>query len=60
MSESAKKDWREWCAAVASENDPKKLELLLEELLRALDDRQSQSRVATHQIVTTNRPLAIK
>jgi len=43
MSESAKNNWREPCAAVASENDPKKLELLLEELIRAFDDRQSQS-----------------
>ena len=60
MSESAKKDWRELCAAVASENDPKKLELLLEELLQALDDRQFQSQVATHQTVTTNRSFAIK
>jgi hypothetical protein len=43
MSESAKNNWRELCAAVASEHDPKKLELLLEELIRAFDDRQSQS-----------------
>lgn len=41
MTGSAKKDWRELCAAVASENDSKKLELLLEELIRALDDRQA-------------------
>ena len=49
MSESAKKDWRELCAAVASEKDSKKLELLLEELIRALDDTQSQSRAAKVQ-----------
>ena len=59
MSESAKKDWRELCAAVASEKDSKKLELLLEELIRALDDRQSQSHV-TMQTNTTNRSSAIK
>ena len=40
MGESKKKDWRELCAAVASEGDSKKLELLLQELVRALDDRQ--------------------
>jgi hypothetical protein len=31
MSESQKRDWRELAAAVASENDPKKLELLLQD-----------------------------
>ena len=60
MSESKKKDWPELCAAVASENDPKKLGLLVEELIRALDERQSQSHVAMHQTATTNRSSAIK
>jgi hypothetical protein len=60
MSESKKKDWQELCAAVASENDPKKLGVLLEELIRALNDKQSQSHVATHQTPTTNRSFAIK
>ena len=60
MSESAKKDWRELCASVASERDSKKLELLLEELIRALDDRQSRSHVAMHQTASTNRSSAIK
>ena len=59
MSESANKDWRELCSAVANEKDSKKLELLLEELIRALDDRRSQSHV-TMQTATTNRPSAIK
>jgi len=40
MNESRKKDWRELCAAVASESVPKKLGLLVEELIRALDERQ--------------------
>ena len=40
MGESKKKDWRELCAAVATEKDSKKLELLVQELSRALDDRQ--------------------
>lgn len=59
MTGSAKKDWRELCAAVASENDSKKLELLLEELIRALDDRQSQSH-DNMQTASTNRASAIK
>ena len=58
MTESAKKDWRELCTAVASENDRKKLGSLVEQLIRALDDRQSDSHVATHQ--TANRSSAIK
>lgn len=58
MTESAKKDWRELCTAVARENDPKKLGSLVEQLIRALDDRQSDSHIATHQ--TANRSSAIK
>jgi hypothetical protein len=49
MSESKQKDWRELCAAVASENDSEKLDSLVEELITALDGRQSQSHVATPQ-----------
>ena len=60
MSESEKKGWHELCAAVASEHDPEKLGLLVEELLRALDDRRSESQVATRQTATTNRLFAIK
>ena len=60
MSESRSKDWRELCAAAASENDPKKLGLLVEELIRALDERQSQLHVATRQPTHTNRSSAMK
>jgi hypothetical protein len=59
MSESQKKDWRELCAAVSSESDPKKLGLLVEELIRALDERQSELHV-THQPTNTNRSRAVK
>ena len=52
MTDPTRKDWRERCVAVASENDPKRLESLLQELIRALDDRQSQSQVGTQQIAT--------
>ena len=60
MSESVKKDWRELCAAVASEKDSKKLEPLLEELIKALDDRQFQPNVAKGKTRTTNRSSASK
>lgn len=60
MSESAKKDWRELCAAVAREKDSKKLELVLEELIRALDDSQFDAHVAMHPTATTNRSSAVK
>jgi hypothetical protein len=36
-----RRDWRELCAAVANEQDPVKLLALMEELLAALDDRES-------------------
>jgi hypothetical protein len=60
MTESRNKDWRELCAAVASESDPKKVGLLVQELIRALDERQSQLHVATHQPANTNRSSAPK
>ena len=40
MTEQAQRDWRELCAAVASEHDPRKFELLIEELTQALDDSE--------------------
>ncbi len=59
MTESRNRDWRELCASVASESDPKKLGLLVEELVRALDERQSELHV-THQPTNTNRSSAVK
>lgn len=58
MSESQKKDWRELCASVASESDPKKLGSVVEELIRALDERQSQ--LHPHQPTDANRSSAVK
>lgn len=55
MTEATQRNWRELCAAVANENNPKKLEFLLKELIRALDAKQSQSQVGTPQTATTNR-----
>ncbi len=59
MSESKNEQWRELCEAVAKEHDPKKLGLLVEELIRALDKR-SQSHVAPRQPDSPNRPSATK
>lgn len=56
MNESEKKDWRELCAAVVNENDPRKLRSLLEELTRALDEGQSQSHVAMQTAPTDQSP----
>jgi hypothetical protein len=39
MTDPISRDWRDLCAAVANETDSKKLELLLKELIRALEDR---------------------
>ena len=50
MTDPAPRDWRELCAAVANETDSKKLELLLQELIRALDEHESRSQ--------TDKPLA--
>ena len=52
MTEPIRKDWRDLCAAVTKGTDPKKLELLIQELVRALGDRQSQSQVGTQQVAT--------
>ena len=38
MSERKRKDWRQLCTAVSNERDSNKLVLLVEELLRALDE----------------------
>jgi hypothetical protein len=47
MTQQTKKDWRDLCAAVVNENDPKKLELLIQELTQALDDAE-KSEVGKH------------
>ena len=55
MTEPTHRDWREVCAEVASENDPKRMGLLLKELIRELDHKaQSKSQVGTTQ-TTANR-----
>jgi hypothetical protein len=42
MPERKRKDWRELCTAVSNERDSNKLVLLVEELIRALDDPERE------------------
>ena len=42
MPERKRKDWRELCTAVSNERDSNKLVLLVEELIRALDEHERQ------------------
>ena len=53
MTERTHKDWRELCAAVVNENDPKKLDLLIQELTEALDDSEKPE-TGTLQTPATN------
>ena len=39
MAQRNRKDWRELCAAVANETDSNKLGSLVQELIKALDER---------------------
>ena len=39
MAQRNQKDWRELCAAVANETDSNKLGPLVQELIKALDER---------------------
>jgi hypothetical protein len=40
MSERNQKHWRELCSAVSNERDSKKLNLLVQELIAALDEHE--------------------
>ena len=48
MIEPTHRDWRELCAAVANEHDPKNMGLLAEELIRALDERTKSQEITCH------------
>jgi cytochrome P450 len=55
MAESKGKDWRELCAAAAQEFDPEKLDVLVNQILQALDECDQSSRriapiVVRHEI----------
>ncbi len=43
MPERKRKHWRELCTAVSNERDSKKLSLLVQELIVALDERERNS-----------------
>ena len=43
MAESKNNHWRELCAAAAKEEDPKKLSLLVRQIVKALDERTPHS-----------------
>ena len=51
MTAPTPRDWLDVCAAVANEKDSKKLELLLQELIRALDDRHKSQTHARAPLV---------
>ncbi len=44
MTQRNQKDWRELCAAVANETDSNKLSLLVQELIKALDENEQNWR----------------
>ena len=44
MAQRKQKDWRELCTAVANETDPIKLGSLVQELVKALDEREQNWR----------------
>jgi hypothetical protein len=45
MYERKRNDWRELCTAVSNERDSNKLVLLVEDLIRALDEHERQPSV---------------
>lgn len=60
MADGIQRDWRELCAAVANERDSAKLSLLVQELIKALDEGE---RIWHHTIrpsdtIETNREFA--
>ena len=54
MTEPTQKDWRELCTAVVNENDPKKFDLLIQELARVLQESE-KSEVGTLETQAMNR-----
>ena len=56
MNQSGKKNWRDLCAAASAEHDPRKLQALIQDLIRALDERQSQSDGAAKLETPTTNP----
>ncbi len=57
MAGHKQRDWRELCAAVTSEPDSKKLDSMVQELIRALDQGEREWRHAIYSpdAIGTNR-----
>jgi hypothetical protein len=48
MAGHKQRDWRDLCAAVTSEPDSKKLDSIVQELIRALDEGERERRHAIY------------
>ena len=55
MTGHMQRDWRELCAAVTNETDSEKLDSLVQELIRALDEGEREWR---HAICSSNAVAA--
>ena len=57
MAGRKQRDWRELCAAVTSEPDSKKLDSLVQELIRALDEGEREWRhaICSSEAIGMNR-----
>ena len=58
MADDMKRDWRELCAAVASESDSTILSSLIQELLDALDEGERSWRHSVRQPEARNSEAA--
>jgi len=60
MAGCKQRDWRELCAAVANETDSNKLNALVPELIRALDEGERSWRqpLCWHDPIAANREAA--
>jgi len=54
MAGQKQRDWRELCAAVTNEPDSKKLDSLVQELIRALDEGEREWRYPVCSPIGTN------
>ena len=55
MAESNKGDWRELCAAAATEHDSTKLARLVDQIIKALDERREAFKPAA-EFAGPNQP----
>jgi len=60
MAERNQKDWRELCAAVTNEVDSEKLDSLVQELIKALDEGEREWRhaISPPNTIAANRKVA--